>query len=79
MGSSTLIRGNGLGSSGQATVSPIETSSNPARATISPAFASSISILFNPLNPNNLFILPFFKLPSSFIKQALWPFLITPL
>ena len=40
-GSSTLITGSGVGSSGSASVSPIVTSSIPATAMISPGPASS--------------------------------------
>ena len=41
LGSSTVVTGSGLGSSGSAIVSPIVTSESPARATISPGPACS--------------------------------------
>ncbi len=50
VGSSTWIRSSGMGCSGSAMVSPIETSSRPAMEMISPGPASGISTFFRPSN-----------------------------
>ena len=51
VGSSTAMRGRGIGFSASEIVSPIVTSSIPAIATMSPAVASVISVRLNPSYP----------------------------
>ena len=79
VGSSICIGSKGIGFTGSQILSPTSTVSIPANATISPASASSISILFKPRKPISLVIRPFTISPLAFAKAILLPFLIVPL
>ena len=70
VGSSILSSGNASSFPNSHTVSPTLISGSPAIAIISPASASSISILFNPKKPNNLAILNCLTLPSILIHDT---------
>ncbi len=77
-GSSTVISGNGRGSSGSARVSPMVISGMPATATMSPGPAESAETRSSASVTSSSVILTRLMLPSRRHQVACWPLRISP-